>query len=257
MILMQRFLYKPTRLIPVTMLFVWCSLLNFPRRTQALTLWKPCFPETDELSSPPLSQTGLSDPSLWLDKDIYSDVIQQTKNPSLGNSAGREAVDSEVDEQIEEQLEEQKSNQFPTETVDTEVDEEIEEQLEEQKLSNLPPIDLIETENPLLKTWFVEPPKFPQFSYNKLVTLVVDRHQWQAERYMGQYVFMNRFGTTAREYDYHVRVCNDKGETVGYFFCPLEESQTQSEEKNRSCISLRSEGFRLRDFRIFDILESE
>ncbi|MGB3403258.1 MAG: hypothetical protein WBA77_11255 [Microcoleaceae cyanobacterium] len=274
------FLTRRTRPIAVTILFLWCSVLNFPSRTQALTLWKPCFAETDELPAPPLSQTGLSDPSLWLEKDIYDDVIQDTKNPALGNSAGSEAVDTEVDEEIEAQLEEQKLNQSPTETVDTEVEEEqklnqsptetvdteveveIEAQLEEQKLTNLPPIDLIEPENSLLKTWFIQNQKFPQFYSNSaednLVTLVVDRNQWQAERYMGQYVFINRFGTTAREYEYNLRVCNDKGESVGYYFCQLSQSPLQLEDKGFTCqVSLRSEGFRLRDFRVFEILDPE
>jgi hypothetical protein len=244
-----------------------------------LTLWKPCFAETDQLPALSPSQTGLSDPSLWLDQDIYSDVIQATRNPSLGNSAGPEAIDTEVEEEIEAQLEEeklnqfpsetvnteveqQKSNQFPSETVDPEVEEEIEAQLEEQKLSNLPPIDLIEPENPLLKTWFIENYKFPQFysnlAENNIVTLVVDRNLWQAERYMGQYVFINRFGTTAREYEYNLRICNDQGESVGYYFCQLKESPLQLEEKAFTCqVSLRSEGFRLRDFRLFDRLDPQ
>ncbi|MGB3536125.1 MAG: hypothetical protein WBA13_21735 [Microcoleaceae cyanobacterium] len=250
MIRFQQLLYQRAGRVAVSTLFLWGNVFNVVGRSQTLALWKPCFAETDDLPSAPLSQTEFSTPSLWLEKDIYSDVIQATRNPSLGNT-----VDTEVDETIETQLEAEKSEILPPiepETVDTEVDEIVETQLEAEKSEILPPIDLIQSEDQLLTTWFTQNKIWPQSSTNfvrdQLVTLVVNRQKWQAERYVGQYVFMNRFGTTAREYGYNLRVCNEKGESLGYYYCELEKTPIDCN------ISLRSEGFRLRDFRVFEVI---
>ncbi len=236
MIQFQQLLQQRTGRTAVTTLFFWCSLLDVAGLGQIIPLGKlnklpkPCFEETEELPSPPLSQTELSIPSLWLQKDIYGDVIQrQEKLPIKNNTVSV--------------------------TEDTEDPEEIEERLEEQKSENLPPIDLIEPDNQLLETWFVQNQDFVQLSptltVNNLVTVVVNRQKWPAERYMGQYVFINRFGTTAREYGYNLRICNNRGEFLGYYICDF-----QTTPKNCQVL-LRSEGFRLRDFKVFEVIPPE
>ena len=153
---------------------------------------KPCFEEKiEDLPPPPLSQTELSVPSLWLAKELYGQVTQRT------------ASDSNQDEQ-------------------------------------------------LLETWFVENPEKiqinPQLAISDLVTLVVNSQKWQAEKYMGQYVFLNRLGTvTTTDYQYNIRVCNNQGSFLGSYSCQVLNAPTPV-----NCqVFIPSEGFRIRDFKDF------
>lgn len=233
MIKFKRFLPQRIGKVMATTLFFWCNVLDGVGLSQILPLGelnklpKPCFAENAELPAPPLSQTQLSTPSLWLESDIYGDVVQQNTHPAVGNVRVVETIDTEAEEQIEAQLEKYKpKKQLPT--------------------------DVILPDNQLLETWFVENQDFVQLSptltVNNLVTLVVNRQTWQAERYIGQYVFMNRFGTTAREYGYNLRVCNNQGSFLGYYVCDFQTDPLNCQ------VMLRSEGFRLRDFRVFEVL---
>ncbi|WP_413161078.1 hypothetical protein ACL6C3_21460 [Capilliphycus salinus ALCB114379] len=167
---------------------------------------KPCFWETETLPSPPLSQTELSIPNLWLAQELY------------GYS-----------------------------TLEPEIVEEIQEETDIQLYVEQPP----ETRQPyeLLETWYVEPKitqLLPDLYVNNLVTIVVNRINWNREKYLGQYVFLTRFGSVTRSYGYNLRVCNRLGDLLAYYVCNFEESPLNCD------VQIRSEGFRIRDFRNFN-----
>ncbi len=167
---------------------------------------KPCFWEMDVLPEPPLSQTEPSIPSLWLAQGLY----------------GHSTLESRP---------------IPETSFDAELSPNTVQPSQEQQLF------------PILETWFVEPQitKLQSGLYvNNLVTLVVNRINWNRERYMGQYVFVSRFASFTRRYGYNLRVCNRQGDLLAYYVCDFESSPLNCEMK------IRSEGLQFRDFRRFN-----
>ncbi|NJK39785.1 MAG: hypothetical protein HC835_13295 [Oscillatoriales cyanobacterium RM2_1_1] len=102
--------------------------------------------------------------------------------------------------------------------------------------------------NIVLDTWYVEPAitqVAPELTVNNLVTLVVDRQVWRRERYMGQYVFVNRFGTVVRDYGYNMRVCNREGDWLANYICDFETAPLECR------IQIQGIGLQIRDFKVF------
>ena len=167
---------------------------------------KACFWETERLPSPPLSQTEPSIPNLWLAQELY------------GYS-----------------------------TLEPETIEEIKSETDIQLYVEQPP----ETREPyrLLETWYVEPALTqlrPDLYVDNLVTIVVNRINWNREKYIGQYVFVTRFASVTRSYGYNLRVCNSLGGLLAYFVCDFERTPLNCE------VEILSEGLRFRDFRNFN-----
>jgi len=51
------------------------------------------------------------------------------------------------------------------------------------------------------------------------VDLVVSRQPWTLLNYLERYSFINHFGTVARDYNYNVRVFNDRAEPLATYTC--------------------------------------
>ncbi|MEA5597428.1 hypothetical protein [Rivularia sp. UHCC 0363] len=51
------------------------------------------------------------------------------------------------------------------------------------------------------------------------VDLIVDQQVWGGYNYLQRYTFMNRFGTTASDFGYNMRVFNLQGELLGAYIC--------------------------------------
>ncbi len=165
---------------------------------------KVCFWETEQLPSPPLSQTEPSIPNLWLAQELYGYSTIQIRD-NIENGEYEDDLDLEAREQ-------------------------------RQKYQ-------------ILETWFIETSKTQieaDLYVNNLVTLVVNQVNWRREKYMGQYVFLIRFGSVTREYGYNLRVCNRKGDLLAYYVCDFNTAPLDCK------IDIISEGFRLRDFRNFN-----
>ncbi|MGC9528176.1 MAG: hypothetical protein ACP5D7_21785 [Limnospira sp.] len=100
-----------------------------------------------------------------------------------------------------------------------------------------------------LKHWFVEEKLthlLPDIYLERFVTLVVDRLSWNQKSYLDQYVFVNHFASTARDYGYNLRVCSGSGELLGYYSCDFQTTPLSCD------LQLKSGGFRLRDFKPFN-----
>ncbi|MEL7034331.1 MAG: hypothetical protein AAFO04_01740 [Cyanobacteria bacterium J06592_8] len=162
---------------------------------------KLCFWENEKLPPPPLSQTELSIPSLWLAEELYGySTLEPRKLPS------------------------------DDDTTNSEPDTENRERYK------------------ILETWYVEleiTQLEPDLYVNNLVTLVVNRINWNREKYMGQYIFVSRFASVTRRYGYNLRVCNRQGDLLAYYICDFDQTPLSCQ------IEIRSEGFGLRDFREF------
>ncbi len=97
----------------------------------------------------------------------------------------------------------------------------------------------------ILQNWYIENSVVqlsPNLYLDSLVTLVVDRENWNAERYLGQYVFVNRFANITRGYGYNLRVCNLQGDLLAYYHCDFTTSPLNCQ------VQIRSTGLRRRDF---------
>jgi hypothetical protein len=167
---------------------------------------KPCFWETDQLPSPPLSQTEPSIPSLWLAQELY----------------GYSTLEPQKIEEVQSKTDIQLYVEQPPET--------------RQRYQ-------------LLETWYIEPKITqlqPDLYVNNLVTLVVNRINWNREKYMGQYVFISRFSSVTRRYGYNLRVCNAQGDLLGYSICDFEKTPLNCQ------VEILSEGLGVRDFRNFN-----
>jgi len=127
----------------------------------------------------------------------------------------------------------------PTQQVESDIDL----QLNAEQLSD-------ETEQyPILETWFVEPKITqlqPDLYVNNLVTLVVNRINWNREKYMGQYVFVSRFASVTRRYGYNLRVCNRQGDLLAFYICNFDQIPLSCQVK------ILSEGLQFREFRNFN-----
>ncbi len=68
----------------------------------------------------------------------------------------------------------------------------------------------------ILQNWFA----FPNGEGNSgRVDLLVNEDIWNDTNYLNRYVFINQFGTTARQFGYNMRVFNPNGELLGAYFC--------------------------------------
>lgn len=135
---------------------------------------KSCFPNRAILPEPPLSQSELSVPSLWLAQQRYGGEI--------------------------------------------------------------------------LEKWFIEEKRthvVPGIYVDQIVTLVVNRYFWNQKRYLEQFIFVDNFAKTTRNYGYNLRVCNDLGNLVGYYLCDFQVTPLNCQ------MYLFSNGFRIQDFRVF------
>jgi len=97
----------------------------------------------------------------------------------------------------------------------------------------------------ILQNWYIENSMvqlYPNLYLDSLVTLVVDRENWNAERYLGQYVFVNQFANITRGYGYNLRVCNLQGDLLAYYYCDFKTSPLNCQ------VQIRSTGLRRRDF---------
>ncbi|MGL5083128.1 MAG: hypothetical protein ACRC8A_16710 [Microcoleaceae cyanobacterium] len=106
------------------------------------------------------------------------------------------------------------------------------------------------SKNIILETWFIEPKTVrlaPGLTVDNLVTLIVDRYVWRHERYMGQYVFVHRFGAVVRDYGYNLRVCNREGDWLAHYICDFETAPLECR------IQLKTDGLRIRDFKLFEV----
>ncbi|MGF1493366.1 MAG: hypothetical protein ACFBSC_13110 [Microcoleaceae cyanobacterium] len=187
---------------------------------------KHCFADIKDIPDSPLSQTEPGVPSLWLAEDLYGRVSQQAQIvPLLGIQESKPESESSESEQSEKQT---KSSEIP---------------VSEQTAQESPPEPEV-----LLQTWFVEPETVQLTStlaVDNLVTVVVNRLPWTRERYLGQYVFIKRFGFAAGQFRYNLRVCNPQGEWLGHYLCDFDTSPLECN------IQLRTEGFQIRDFKVF------
>jgi hypothetical protein len=61
------------------------------------------------------------------------------------------------------------------------------------------------------------------------VDLIVDQQAWNASDYLRRYVFVNQFGTTAKEFGYSTRVFNPQGELLGAHICQFEPDRSNLE----------------------------
>lgn len=98
----------------------------------------------------------------------------------------------------------------------------------------------------VLQTWYIENSVIqlsPNLYLDSPVTLVVERENWNAERYLGQYVFVNRFANVTRSYGYNLRVCNLQGDLLGYYHCDFTTSPLSCQ------LQIRSTGLTRRDFK--------
>jgi len=97
----------------------------------------------------------------------------------------------------------------------------------------------------ILQNWYIENSMvqlYPNLYLDSLVTLVVDRENWNAERYLGQYVFVNQFANITRGYGYNLRVCNLQGDLLAYYYCDFTNTPLNCQ------VQIRSTGLRRRDF---------
>lgn len=113
---------------------------------------------------------------------------------------------------------------------------------------SIPNLWLAETlyEDQIMKTWYIENSLVqlsPNLYLDSSITLVVDREKWNAQQYLGQYVFVNRFATVAQSYGYNVRVCNLQGDLLAYYYCDFTRAPLECNVK------IRSTGLRRRDFK--------
>ncbi|MDY7023831.1 MAG: hypothetical protein SWJ54_21205 [Cyanobacteriota bacterium] len=196
-------MFKKSRTLKrIVTVFLSLSFFMQPARSQdieSILLTKSpklCFWENEEIPPPPLSQTELSIPSLWLAEELYGySTLEPPKLPS-----------------------------------------DAEDSLENRERYKI------------LETWYVEPKITqlePDLYVNNLVTLVVNRINWNRERYMGQYIFVSRFASVTRRYGYNLRVCNRQGDLLAYYVCDFDQIPSNCE------IEVRSAGFGIRDFREF------
>jgi hypothetical protein len=51
------------------------------------------------------------------------------------------------------------------------------------------------------------------------VDLVVNRQLWTLLDYLGRYSFLSKYGTAARDYQYNVRVFNDRSALLATYTC--------------------------------------
>lgn len=69
-----------------------------------------------------------------------------------------------------------------------------------------------EFDNKLIQNWIAYPDK-------KRVDLVVNRQLWTLLDYLGRYSFLNKFGTVARDFQYDVRVFNERASLLATYTC--------------------------------------
>ncbi|HBB34541.1 MAG TPA: hypothetical protein DDZ80_25340 [Cyanobacteria bacterium UBA8803] len=63
----------------------------------------------------------------------------------------------------------------------------------------------------------------------KRVDLVVNRQPWTLLNYLERYRFVNRFGTVGRDYQYNVRVFNDRAAMLATYTCNYSKAQPDCE----------------------------
>jgi hypothetical protein len=81
-----------------------------------------------------------------------------------------------------------------------------------------------EFDGKLIQNWIA-------YREKKRVDLVVNRQLWTLLDYLGRYSFLSRFGAAARDYQYNVRVFNERAALVATYTCNYSASPAACELK--------------------------
>jgi hypothetical protein len=71
----------------------------------------------------------------------------------------------------------------------------------------------------MIERWFLPPE-------NNWIVVVINRQYWGLMDYLEKYQVINRLATASRSDGYNLRLCNNKGLTLGVYFCEFSSASS-------------------------------
>jgi hypothetical protein len=73
----------------------------------------------------------------------------------------------------------------------------------------------------MIESWFLVPD-------NNWIVIVINRQYWGLMDYLEKYQVINRLATASRSDGYNLRLCNNKGLTLGVYFCEFSSASSSN-----------------------------